>query len=104
MKKYQLISHDVFFISQRLREIDESYFIVFNIQKGKYEVHALGQVGGTYCFTLPYQSLDERTIFYTLKTRSENTLKLIQEIDEANQKLQKENFKKAKNKLEEVLL
>lgn len=104
MKKYYLIENDVYFISQRIKEIDKSYFIVFNCEKNKFEVHALGQMGGTYCFTLPFDMLDARTLDYTLKTRSQNLAKLIEEIDKQNLKLTKDNFKKAVNKLEEVLL
>ena len=104
MKNYQLIDHDVFFIAQRIKEIDKSYFIVLNFAKGKYEVHSLAQKDISYCFTVPFDSLDERTLFYALKTRSENVEKLIEEIDKQNQKLQKDNFKKAVNKLEEVFL
>lgn len=104
MRNYIQIQNDVYFISNRIKEIDKSYFILFNISKGKFEVHSLGQTGGSYCFTIPYDKLDERTLFFTLKTRCENVEKIIKEIDEANEKLQKDNIKKAKNKLEEVLL
>ena len=104
MKNYQLIENDVYFISQRIKEIDKNYFIVFNISKNKFEVHCLGQIWGSYCFTIPYETLDERTLFYTLKTKSDNLQKIIEEIDKANEKLQKDNIKKAVNKLEEVLL
>ncbi len=104
MRNYLLIDNDVYFISQRIKEIDKRYFILFNMSKNKYEIHSLGQMGGSYCFTLPYKHLDERAIFYTLKTRCENVEKIIKEIDQENIKLEKNNIKKAVNKLEEVLL
>ena len=104
MKKYYLVTNDVFFVADRIKDIDKNYFIVFNAIKQKFEVHNLMQLGGSYCFTIPYDSLDERTIEYTLKTRRENIDKIIQELDLENEKLQKNNFKQAKNKLEEILL
>lgn len=104
MKNYFLINNDVYFISQRIKDIDKNYFIVFNRLKNKYEVHAFAQQGGTYCFTIPFDSLDERVLDYTLKTRSQNITQIIKEIDEANQKLQKDNLKFATKKIEEVLL
>ncbi len=104
MRNYLLVDNDVYFISQRLKEIDFRYFILFNLKKHKYEVHSLGQIGGSYCFTLPFDCLDARAISFTLKTKSENIEKLVKEIDEENKKLEKNNIKKAVNKLEEVLL
>lgn len=104
MKKYYLVANDVFDIANRIKEIDQSYFIVFNAAKQKFEVHSLCQMGGTYCFTVPFCELDERTVDYARKTRRENIAKIIAQIDFENEKLQKENFKQAKNKLEEILL
>ena len=104
MKKYFLINSDVYFIAERIKQIDKNYFIVFNRLKNKFEVHAFGQAGGTYCFTIPFDALDERTLEFTLKTRSQNMAQIIKEIDEANQKLQKDNLKFATKKIEEVLL
>lgn len=104
MRNFILISSDPCFISDRIREIDKHYFIVFNRSKGRFEVHATGQLGGTYCFTLPFDELDDRTLWYTLKTQSQNVDKLIKELDKENEKLQKDNIKKAVSRLEEVLL
>lgn len=103
MKNYVQIYADPCFISQRLKDIDPNYIILFNRRKNKFEVHSLSQYDGSYCFTIPYSCLDERTLFYALKTRAENINALIKEIEEDNQKLQKQNFKQAKNKLEEAL-
>ena len=65
---YELIERDVFQISRRICEIDPDYFIVFNCRSGKYEVHNTGNIGGTYCFTVPYDELDARTLNYCRET------------------------------------
>ena len=104
MRKYFHIQNDVCFISDRIKEIDKNYFILFNLLKNKYEVHYLGQRGGTYCFTIPYDSLDDRTLFYTRKTKIENRAEIIAEIDKQNEKIEKDSKKIIRNKLEEVLL
>lgn len=104
MRNYILIENDVYFISQRLKEIDKGYFIVLNKSKQKFEVHNIFQRGGSYCFTLPYSCLDQRAIDYTLKTRSQNMEKIIQEIDAQNKQIEANNLKIIRNKIEEVLL
>ncbi len=104
MRKYIHIKNDVCFISDRIKEIDSKYFILLNVPKNKYEVHYLGQLGGSYCFTIPYDILDERTLFYTRKTRIENRAEIIAEIDKHNEKIEKDSMKVIRNKLEEVLL
>lgn len=103
MKNFVAINYDPCFIAQRIKEIDAQYFIVFNIKKQKFEVHHLGQIDGTYCFTIPYKVLDERTLFYTLKTRSQNAEQIIKELDSQNALLQKQNVKQAANKIMEIL-
>ena len=103
MKNFQVILNDPCFIAQRIKYINERYFIVFNINKQKYEVHCLGQIGGTFCFTLPYDTLDERTLFYTLKTQSQNASEIIKELDKQNMLLQKQKIKHATNKIMEIL-
>ena len=87
------IFEDVFFITNRLKEIDENYFVVFNTQKKKFEVHSSKQKQ-SYCLTVPYKTLDQRTISLVLKTRKENFDKILKEIEEENAKIEKENKRK----------
>ena len=87
------IKSDPYFISQRLKEIDQSYYLVFNVIKGKYEVHSSRQVGCSYCLTSPFDGLDARLIELTKKTRRENIKQLLQKIDEENAKLERKNTK-----------
>ena len=36
------ITDDVYFIASRLREIDDTYYVVYNATRGRYEVHSDG--------------------------------------------------------------
>lgn len=83
------IKSDVFDIVNRLCEIDHTYFVVFDTKKQKFELHSSNQPFGTYCLTIPYECLDERTITLALKTRSQNKDALIAEMEQNNQKIQR---------------
>ncbi len=103
MKNQQVIQSDTYFICERLKEIDNSYFIIFNFNKNKFEIHSTEQKGDTYCLTIPYNVLDERTLDLVKKTRAINVDKLIEEIDQENEKLQSQREKNAANYLKEVM-
>ena len=90
--KIEIKTH-VFDIPARLREIDHNYFVVFNTDNQKFEVHSRAQKGNTLCVTLPYDSLDARCIDLVLKTRIENLDKILAEIDEKNRKLEEAQLK-----------
>ena len=56
----KLITNDVYNIAKRVREYDDSLFIVFNTKSQKYELHSLDNKGNTFCMTIPYNQLDAR--------------------------------------------
>ena len=87
------ILNDVFFINQRLKEIDSNYKIFYNLDKNKFEIHNIGQIGDSYCLTVPFQYLDSRTIDFVQKTRIHNKDLLLKEIDINNQLLYEKNNK-----------
>lgn len=103
MKNYIKIEHDPFFICERLKEIDSSYYLVFNNDENRYEVHSTEQVGSSYCFAVRYDDLDERTLTYALRTRKERQNAIIEEIDRQNEKLKKDSMNKAVERVMEVL-
>lgn len=76
------IYNDVFDIVKRLKEIDDSYYVVYDNVKKRYEVWSLCEK--SMCFVVPYTTLDARTIAYALKTNSNNAQKLFNEIDKNN--------------------
>lgn len=102
MKNQTTILADTYFISERLKEIDESYFLVFNFDKQKFEVHSTEQGKNTYCLTVPYPVLDERTLALVRKTRGERLDALIEEMEKENEVFEKKQVKDAVNRLKEV--
>ena len=102
-KNLILIRDDFYFISERIKTIDKEYIVFFNTDTKRYEVHLEGEDRNTYCFTSPYEELDERTLFWAIKTRRENSDKIIAEIEKNNQEIYEKNIKDQVNQLKEVL-
>lgn len=102
MQKYILIENDPLFICQRLKEIDKSYFVLYNLKKKQFEVHSKDQLGGSFCFTVRFDALDARTIDYALKTRREHIDEIIKTIDKENERLVASQQKEAIGLLAEV--
>jgi len=89
------IKSNVFNIPERLKEIDKSYFVLYDNISGKYEVHSTeNKDGNTFCLTLPFNELDSRAIEHVRKTRVENSKKLWEEMKRNNEKLEIEKAKK----------
>ena len=80
--KYELIENDLCNIVKRLRLIDPSYFVVYNKRSGRYEVHSTDNVGATFCFIVPYDELDARTLTYCRETRVERNV--VERVDRLN--------------------
>jgi len=95
------IHDDVLGIATRLRMIDDGYFILFNIMSGKYEVHNTYNRGNnTHSFTVPFNTLDVRTIDHCQKTRIENSDKLIKQMEEHNKRIDETRLKDFHNTAE----
>ena len=88
------ISRDVYNISNRIKNIDRNYFIMFNTSNEKFEVHSSIQQGNTYCLTVPYDFLDERTLQYVRKTQIANLFEILDQIENDNQR--KESTEKSR--------
>ena len=80
------IRGDVYDVADRLKEIDDGYYPVYNLTKHRYEIHHARQKP-TLCVVLPYDSLDCRAIDRVLRTRVENVEKFIREMDSQNEKI-----------------
>lgn len=90
------IECDLFNIAQRLKEIDEKYILFYNKARAKYELHRENFGRVSYELTLPYDSLDARTIRFCLQTRVERKEKLMKELDKENALLEKKQIDDAK--------
>lgn len=98
-----VVQGDLYNISQRIKEIDSSYFLYFNYKNRKYELHSKNQVKNSYVLTLPFSSLDNRTITHILKTRVERKKEFLKEIEKENEKLQKRELDKILKRAEKLL-
>lgn len=103
MKNLIQIFTDPFFICQRLKEIDRSYFVMFDLEKKNYQLHSSEQRGNSYCLTFPFDYLDARAVEHARKTRVENEEKIIEEIDRENKRLEKKLINEEINRLKEAL-
>lgn len=83
------VNTDNYFIAQRIKEIDYNYYIVFNTARKKFEIHNKSQGNNTYCLTVPYSTLDARTLDFVNETKIENIQKLMEKIEKNNKKLEK---------------
>ena len=81
------IATNVFLIPERLRELDAGYFVLRNHETKQFEIHHREQPHNTYCLTVPYDELDERTLVLVRKTRIFNLDKLLSQMDKNNQRI-----------------
>lgn len=83
------IKHDVFNIVKKLKKIDKKYFIVYNLNSKKFEIHYKNSAN-TLQLVLPYTQLDSRTLDLVLKTSVEHQKKLLDDMEKNNQKIEHE--------------
>lgn len=88
-----VVTGDLYGISERIKEIDENYFLYYSYVTHRYEVHNSNQRGNTLSLVLPYETLDERTLRHVRRTRSERSKALFEEIAKENAKVEKENMR-----------
>ncbi len=77
------IESDVFDIVKRVKDIDDGYYIIFNLKSQKYELHNYKQLN-TYCFSYPFANLDCRFLEMIYATNANNIDNIIEEIDKNN--------------------
>ena len=88
-----VVTGDLYGISERIKEIDENYFLYYSYRTHRYEVHNSNQRGHSLSLVLPYETLDERTLRHVRRTRSERAKELFDEMEKENQKVEKENLR-----------
>lgn len=81
-----IVKDDVFDIVNRLKAIDDSYFVMYDFNKKIFELHCKNQPFNTFCLTL-FEKLDKRSVDKTLKTRKQNKDNLFAEIEKNNAKI-----------------
>ena len=77
------IENDVFDVVKRIKQIDDGYFVVFDLDKEKYELHNKYQ-NNSYCLTYPYSNLDNRLVDIIHYSSVNNIDNIMAEIDNNN--------------------
>ena len=95
------IKNDVFDISNRIKQIDDNYFVVLNTQRKKYEIH-YKRCKNTYELTIPFDELDARTVEFVRKTRMANKAKILEEIEKNNALLEIEKQRQIKEDIRRI--
>lgn len=96
------IDDDLFGIADRIKEIDESYFILFDLEKNVYEIHNSNQES-SYCLSLPFDMLDSRVIEIIQSTSIRYIDKIMEDIDNNNNKIDNENKNRIKSQSDYML-
>lgn len=84
MKRCFVVESDCLGIVERLKEVDKDYFLVFDLDAQKFQLHNRSQKGETYCLTFPFEKIDERMVDFARKTRVQNSDALFEEIEKEN--------------------
>jgi hypothetical protein len=76
---------NVYNIPERLRELDEGYFVMMSRATGRFEIHhdGMGDVR-SYQLTVPFMELDARTVDYVRRTHVEHINEIMQEAARQN--------------------
>lgn len=77
-------------IPERLKELDEGYFVMLNVRTQKFEVWHRGGGEGMLECVLPYDGLDERAVRHVREHRMERMEQLLREIEAHNERLEEE--------------
>ncbi len=90
MQKLVAVYNDLFDVSSRIKSIDDDYQIYFNRGNCRYELHNL-RCKPTKQADIPWKTLDCRVLSWARKTRVENLERLVKEMNEHNQRLERKN-------------
>lgn len=106
MTQYLQKINDVYFINEKIKEVNQHYELYYNTKLKRYEVHDLSNKICTFCISqteYPNFSL----IIKLFKTKRENAKKYLNEIENHNKELEikQENhlLDSAKTKFSEVI-
>lgn len=82
------VTGGVYGIPERLKELRDSLFVMYETTCGVYEVHDASQDDCTLACELPYEELDARALLYVREHMRERFEELVAEIDRHNAKLE----------------
>lgn len=84
-----IVKNDVFNISKRIKHINRDYFVIFDENKKIFQI-----LNNKEIITLPFKTLDERVLVFLINRQNKTNYEILNEIEEHNQKLDKENKNK----------
>jgi len=93
------LNDNVFNIINRLKKLNPNFFVLYNLENKKFELHSREYGRLSYVLTFPYDVLDGRAINFVQKCYSSPRLS-VDEIDKYNQKLKQREVEKAKSENE----
>lgn len=93
-------------IPERLEEYDPNFFMVFNCVSQKHEIHCLGNIGNTYCFTVPFEEIDSRILDMVEKNdlKKKRLKDIIHDMDKHNDALERRMAEKRRQEVKEFAL
>ena len=92
------VCDDLFNISSRIKNVDRSYYIVFNTNLCVYEVHSTMQKNNSFCFTVG-DRLDYYAIVRAQKTSIKRLKSIIKNIDKNNIEIEEKANKEISYKI-----
>ena len=99
--------NDIFGIALRLKEVDPCYELYLNRESRRFEVYKNRYGKLELQFVCPYDKVDQRLLAFARQTRIERAPEIFREIEEHNEKIEKEKVEevlsKPKSKLESVI-
>lgn len=90
---------DLYGIGKRIRDVDDTLFIVRNVKTAKYEVHCLLHRPDSIAWVVPWPSLDARVIQKAQYNRADRTTasEFLREIHEHNERLEEQSDRDFRN-------
>jgi hypothetical protein len=85
------LNGDLYDIANRIKSIDDSYFIVRDLKHKRFEIHNKKKKGDSLCVVIPYDRLDARTLVLASLTRVERLKEIVGEIESHNCRLIKKD-------------
>ena len=100
MKKTFEIYSDCLDIVKRIKAIDKDYFVMYNPDTSKFELHNKSQ-RNSYCLAFPFDTLDDRAVAWTLKTRVQNADEIFKQMEKENERIRQKAVTDVLNKVKE---
>ncbi len=93
------LKDNVFNVTDRLKKLNPNFFVLYNLENKKFELHSRDYGRLSYVLTFPYDVLDGRAINFVQKCYNSSPVDL-NELDKYNKRLTQVQVDKAKDETE----